>query len=305
MNILVVNTEVLAQSVIEQALKHSGHRLTFQQSYQDAWTQVLDNGFRMIIADATSSRQALGHFLRQVHEQRERLGKIYVLLLTAKGQNGDLDDHLGAGADDYLAAPLIPHEIKARVAVGERILAMGAELVRARDQLENLAMYDPLTGLMNRQAFYKVAQGELERARRIAQGLCVIAIDVSDFRLINERHGVAVGDEVLALVAGLIREKCRPYDCLGRWENDKFMIVLPGVIHADAEKIVARIMAGLGSTHIALLDDSRLEVRLTAGIAAAMNINAYAEIDAFIQSALGAMQTSKQQGEPTVVVNYL
>jgi two-component system cell cycle response regulator len=259
----------------------------------------------MIIADATTSQQAVQHLITQVQENRERLGKIYILLLTDKGQNGNLIENLGSGADDYLSKPIIPHELKARVAIGERLLSMNKELILARDQLENVAMYDNLTGLMNRQAFFKVAEGELERARRIAFGMSVIAIDINNFKGINSAHGHDIGDDVLQIVAGIIREKCRPYDCIGRWENDKFIIALPGVISADAEKIVTRIVAGVQSSEISLLDGSSLNIRLSAGITSAMNINAYIEIDTFLQSALQAMMNSKQEGEEQVVVNFL
>jgi two-component system cell cycle response regulator len=305
MNILVINTDMIGQSVMQTVLKQGGHKFIFEQSFRDAWSQITENGYHMIIADATTSQQAVQHFIKQVHDNREQLGKIYILLITDKGQNGNLIKSLGSGADDYLSKPIIPHEFKARVTAGERILSMSAELSRARDQMENLAMYDNLTGLMNRQAFYKVADGELERARRISLGVSVIAIDIHNFKAINQEHGHAIGDEVLQIVAQIIREKCRPYDSIGRWENDKFMIVLPGVISADAEKIVARIMAGVQSAQVSLLDGSSLNIRLSAGISAAMNINAYVEVDEFLQSALQAMLNSKKEGEEPVVVNYL
>jgi two-component system, cell cycle response regulator len=305
MDILVVNVDMIGQSVIQQVLKHNNHRVTFQMNFQDAWKHVEENGFRMIIADATTSQQAVQHLIKQVQENRERLGKIYILLITDKGQNGNLIENLGSGADDYLSKPIIPHELKARVTVGERLLSMSRELTQARDQLENVAMYDNLTGLMNRQAFFKVSEGELERARRITQGMSVIAIDINNFKAINAKHGHDIGDDVLQIVAGIIREKCRPYDCIGRWENDKFLITLPGVISSDAEKIVTRVVAGVQSSEISLMDGSSLNIRLSAGITTAMNINAYIEIDTFLQSALQAMMNSKQEGEQQVVVNYL
>ncbi len=305
MDILVINADMIGQSVMQQVLKHSGHQVTFEKSFQNAWQLVDGNGYRMIIADATTSQQAVQHFITQVHDQRDRLGKIYILLLTEKGQNGNLVENLGSGADDYLSKPIIPHELKARVAAGVRILTMGDELSMAREQMENLAMYDNLTGLMNRQAFFKVSRGELERARRIALGISIIAIDINNFKAINQAHGNSIGDDVLQIVAQIIREKCRPYDCIGRWENDKFIITLPGVISADAEKIVTRIMAGVQSSEVSLMNGSSLDLRLSAGIASAININAYVEIEAFLQSAIQAMLNSKQAGEEQVVVNYL
>ena len=63
-------------------------------------------------------------------------------------------------------------------------------------------------------------------------------------------------------------------------------------------------MAGLQSTNVTLMDGSSLNIRLSAGIAAAMNINAYVEMDAFLQSALQAMLNSKKEGDEPVVVNH-
>jgi diguanylate cyclase (GGDEF)-like protein len=215
-------------------------------------------------------------------------------LLINKGQNGELISSLGIGADDYLNKPVAPQELKSRVSVGARILSMGDTLLQAHGQLENLAMYDNLTGLMNRQAFYRIAQGELERARRASEGVSVIALDIDNFKAINARFGHAVGDNVLQIVARIIREKCRPYDCIGRWAGDQFTIVLPGVVGADAEKVTKRILSGVHASEISLTSGPALEVKVSAGIASSQNINAYAEVDAFIQSAVAAMNNARQ-----------
>jgi diguanylate cyclase (GGDEF)-like protein len=218
----------------------------------------------------------------------------YFLLLVKRGQNGALASSIGSGADDYLNKPVAPQELKSRVAMGVRILSMADALLQAREQMENLAIYDTLTGLMNHQAFYKVAQGELERARRASEGVSVIAFDVESFKAINEKHGQAVGDDVLRIVAQVIREKCRPYDCIGRWDGDQFTLVLPGVVSADAEKITRRILTGVQANEISLADGTALEIRLSAGIACSQTVNAYAEIDQFIQNALQAMHSARQ-----------
>jgi len=179
---------------------------------------------------------------------------------------------------------------------------MGDTLAQAHDQLENLAMYDPLTGLMNRQAFYKVAQGEIERARRTSEGVSIISLDIENFKNINEEHGHSVGDEVLKIVAQIIREKSRPYDCIGRWGGDQFTLTLPGIVSTDAEKIVIRILAGVKSSEIRLTNGATLEVKLNAGIASTQTINAYAEIDSFIESAVQAMNNSIQNDEDGINV---
>jgi diguanylate cyclase (GGDEF)-like protein len=294
MEILVINDDLMERTVIQQVLQRSNHKITFVPSVREAWKLITEDGFRFVIVDASVEEESVLQFIQHVRSNLNLPGHTYILLLINKGQNGKLVSSLGIGADDYLNKPVAPQELKSRVSVGVRILSMGDTLLRAREQLENLAMYDNLTGLMNRQAFYKVAQGELERARRASDGVSVIAFDVDNFKAINAEHGHAVGDNVLQIVAQIIREKCRPYDCIGRWAGDQFTIVLPGIVSTDAEKIVKRILSGLQSSEISLANGPALEIRLSAGIASSQTINSYAEIDTFIQNAVQAMNNAKQ-----------
>jgi two-component system, cell cycle response regulator len=261
---------------------------------REAWKLLNEQRFRFVIVDASSEEEIVHQFVQHVRDNPKLPGHTYILLLINKGQDWKPVSSLGAGADDYLNKPVAPQELKSRVAVGARILSMGDILQQARDQLESLAMYDNLTGMLNQHAFYKIAQGELERARRASEGLSVIALDVDNFKTINARHGHAVGDNVLQIVAQIIREKCRPYDCIGRWAGDQFTIVLPGVISSDAEKVTKRILSGLQASDITFADGPALEIKLSAGIASAQTINAYAEIDTFIQSAVQALNNARQ-----------
>jgi len=302
MDILLIHNDLMERSVIQQVLEHSGHTVTHVESAQEAWKLITEDGIRFIIADASDQEQSVHQFIQQIRSNPDLYGHTYILLLLNKGQNGTLVASLGVGADDYLNKPVAPQELKARVSVGARILMMGDTLIQAREQLDNLAMYDNLTGLMNRPAFYKLAQGELERARRGSESISIIALDVDNFKAINAEYDHKVGDNVLQIVAQVIREKCRPYDCIGRWDGDQFTIVLPGVVSSDAEKIAKRILAGVQSSDISLTDGPQLEVKLSAGIAATQTINAYAEIDTFIQSAVLAMSSSKQNEEEEITV---
>jgi two-component system, cell cycle response regulator len=294
MDILAINNDLMERSVIQQVLEHSNHKVTFVPSVREAWKLLNEQRFRFVIVDASSEEEIVHQFVQHVRDNPKLPGHTYILLLINKGQDWKPVSSLGAGADDYLNKPVAPQELKSRVAVGARILSMGDILQQARDQLESLAMYDNLTGMLNQHAFYKIAQGELERARRASEGLSVIALDVDNFKTINARHGHAVGDNVLQIVAQIIREKCRPYDCIGRWAGDQFTIVLPGVISSDAEKVTKRILSGLQASDITFADGPALEIKLSAGIASAQTINAYAEIDTFIQSAVQALNNARQ-----------
>jgi len=160
----------------------------------------------------------------------------------------------------------VPAELKSRMLIGERILILSDNLVRARDSLDQTAMFDALTGALNQKAFITLSRGELERARRAQAVLSLIALDIDNFTSLNERYGPNIGNDVLTLIAQGIREKSRPYDGFGRFENDTFLLILPGVIGQDAEKIAERILTGIRSTSISLLDGTTLSVSVTAGI---------------------------------------
>jgi len=303
MDILVISNDITDRSVIKQVLEHGNHKVTFVKDVNEAQNNTPEGIFRFIIADAEGQEESIQQYIMGIRSNPKSAGHTYVLLLASKAQSGKFAAALDVNVDDYLNKPITPHEIKARVAVGIRILSMGDTLAQAHDQLENLAMYDHLTGFLNRQAFYKVAQGELERARRASEGISVIAMNVNDFKEINKKFGHSVGNDVLIVVSQIIREKSRPYDCIGRWDGDQFLLALPGVVSVDAEKIAKRILAGVKSNDVSLMDGTPLEVRLRAGISSTQNIKPYAEINNYIQIAVQAMNSSKQiEGEDINVV---
>lgn len=305
MDILVLSTDIMERSVIQQVLKHTGHQVTLTDKIRDAWKFIEKNAVRLIIIDAAIQDAKMPAFIENLRGKSDETGRVYILMLTKKGQHGDLGADRGFEADDYLSKPIVPGELKARISVGVRLLTMRDDLQNARGQLETKPLYDTLTGLLNRKAFFRIAQGELERARRNTTGVSVIAMDISSLKRINDRYGRAIGDEVLQIVGQIIREKSRPYDCIGRWAGDQFTLALPGVLSQDAEKITQRIIAGVSSSQIAMVDGSTLDVHLNAGIAVAQNINAYDEVDTFIQTAVQAMLNSKDEEEGDIAITYL
>jgi diguanylate cyclase (GGDEF)-like protein len=182
------------------------------------------------------------------------------------------------------------------VHIGERILGLGDNLVQAKDALEHMAMFDPLTKLLNQQAFISLARGELERARRTQSPLSLIALDIDNFKEINEKYGREIGDDVLVVISQAIREKSRPYDNVGRHEDDMFLIPLPGVVGQDAEKIAQRILKGILNTDIALLDGTVLNVNISIGVVSSMRITVNMEVDLLIEKAKELLSAIKRNG---------
>jgi diguanylate cyclase (GGDEF)-like protein len=119
-----------------------------------------------------------------------------------------------------------------------------SELLAANRELTHLASHEPLTGLANRRAILEdlgsLVASQGGRRRRFA---CIL-VDLDRFKLVNDRHGHIVGDEVLRQMAASIEGALREGDRVGRYGGDEFLVLLPGA-DLDALTTVAYRIAGI------------------------------------------------------------
>ena len=303
MKILVLNNDLMERTVIQQVLQRNGHEIIAAEN-SDVAMQLLQQGeIRFVIADRATTDMDEMQFIKRIREAKPPY-YIYILLIALKVQDTDVTAPR-LGADDYLHKPVVPIELKSRVYIGERILALADNLVQAKGNAKNAAVFDPLTNTLNQKAFITLSRGELERARRAQSSLSLIALDIDNFKAINERYGKDIGNDVLTIVSQSIREKSRPYDGVSRYEDDMFLLILPGVIGQDAEKIAERILKGIFNINISLLDGTAVNVNLSAGIASAVQITASTEIESLIQRASEAVKQAKREGGNQVYTVFL
>jgi len=294
MKILVLNNDLAERTLIEQVLQQNGHEVLAVGNSDDAHQLLQQGGIRFVIADRDTTDMDEKLFIQRVR-QAEPPYYIYILVLIPRFQENDLTAP-NAGADDFQRKPVELLELRSRLQVGERILGMSDHLLVARNTLERVAMFDTLTSALNQRAFIKYSRGELERARRSQSPLSLIALDIDNFKSINEKFGENIGNDVLTVVSKGIREKSRPYDGVGRYTADTFLIVLPGVISQDAEHIAGRILSSILNTEISLLDGTIIHVKLSAGIAFTVRITASTEIEELIGKSIEAMRQAKREG---------
>lgn len=295
MNILVLESDLRELEVIQQALDGKKENVTHVSTSARAWQAVEAGDVQILIAnqDTTDINQ-----FQLIQRIRALPTSVYILLITS----GAFDEPKG---DDFLHRPYSLADLKNRIEIAERIVSLTAKLIVTQRQMETQAAFDSLTGFMNRVGFMRQAVGELERSRRASLPLSLIALDVDNFQLINDKFGTKVGDGVLEVVARAIREKSRPYDCIGRWTGDEFVLALPGVIGSDAEKVAERIIAGVRGTHIEVPNEAPLNVKISAGIASILRITSTTEIEPIIQQARQAVTRAKEAGGNQVFMAFL
>ncbi len=141
-----------------------------------------------------------------------------------------------------LSCASLPCEQKAMVLT---VLDMSMER-NLYQQLEQQAVTDALTGLLNRRGFYQAVEGMLLRNEHAEQYLVVLYLDLDGFKQINDSLGHDAGDQVLLWVATQLKDCLRPYDVLARMGGDEFTVVIEGFDYPEqaakvAEKLIERV----------------------------------------------------------------
>ncbi len=171
-------------------------------------------------------------------------------------------------------------------------------------QLENKTHRDPLTGLLNRRAFHDVMQFRTRmkdrRSREAGVFLphALIILDIDYFKLVNDTYGHAGGDIVLKEISQRLSLVMREQDMLMRWGGEEFLVFLNHTSIENFTQVIERILTMVGSTSIAL-DEQSVQVTISAGFIA-LPPGADGEIDANWEKSLhladSALYMAKTRG---------
>jgi diguanylate cyclase (GGDEF)-like protein len=228
MRVLIAEDEPVSRRVLEAMLRRLGYDVVTAANGQEAW-QCLQAGDAPGLAILGRMMPGMDgvQVCREVRKRGQK-GYTYILLLAAKGDGHDIVEGLEAGADDYLFKPFDNMDLKARLSVGRRILELHSQLLHVCEELRNQATHDWLTGVWNRGAILGMLEQLAARAFRERLPIGIIMTDVDRFKRINDTLGHAAGDAVLRETAQRLIAVVRPYDSLGRYGGEEFLILAPG-----------------------------------------------------------------------------
>ena len=305
MKILVAEDDPVSRRLLEVTLGKWGYEVVTCADGQAAWDVLkAPDAPQLVILDWMMPLLDGLQVCKNVRNPAERPAEpyVYIILLTAKSQKTDMVTGLEAGADDYLTKPFDAQELRMRLRAGRRILDLLDELVRAREIMREQARKDSLTQLCTRATVLELLKHELGRSQRnsIDQDapVSVVLADLDHFKHINDTYGHLAGDAVLRETARRMRDAIRPYDSIGRYGGEEFLLVLSNCDTIGAAAIAERLLQAVRKDTI-VLAEATVSVTLSAGVATSGVIQ---DPETLVGAADAALYRAKRGGRNRVEV---
>lgn len=274
MKILVADGNPNSRESLATTLSHWGYSVESVASGEEALSLLRNKaGPQFAILSSGLAGPSATDVCREVRKQEtEAYAYLFMLLPSAAGIRAAIE----AGADDYLMWPLVEDEARARLRAARRILGLRNQLEEAQAALHYQISHDPMTGLMNRAAILDALRRELARVRREKSPVGVIKVQIDNFKEMNREFGNAAGDSAIRTVARRLRVTLRPYDSVGRFGTEDFLILVPGSdireTLAQAERL--RVAVASDAVHVGewgrhvSADQGKLTTTISLGVAA-------------------------------------
>ena len=305
MKALIVEDDPGTRLIIKKAAESAGYEVLEAQNGYQGWMifQKEKDNIYIAILDWLMPEMDGIELCRRIRKASVTY-YIYILFLTSKRDIVAIVKGLETGGDDYMTKPFAREELTSRIRVAGRVAVLERKLNQANRKLHVLAITDPLTRILNRRELFRRLEGEIYRASREKKPYSLIMTDIDYFKRVNDTLGHAAGDSVLIEIADRIRAELRPYDIIGRYGGEEFLIGTPGADAETGKNIAKRIS---GSICKKPFHTGNGEIDLTASFGVTSTIPTGNEkdmihlLEAMIESADSALYRAKNAGRNRVI----
>jgi diguanylate cyclase (GGDEF)-like protein len=233
LTVLVIEDHPDQRDLLAIVLQREGYRVITAANGVEALERLETENVQIALSDIMMPKMDGFELIKRMRGN-PALKSIYLILITARIQEGDRVRGLDLGADDYITKPFSFSELLARIRVGSRV-------VQYQQHLEYQTQVDSLTSLFNRRAFEKKIQEEFERSKRYHSSLSVLILDIDNFKTINDTYGHHGGDAALVKISETFREKTRQSDFPARYGGEEFVLVLPETDQDNALQVAGKV----------------------------------------------------------------
>jgi diguanylate cyclase (GGDEF)-like protein len=161
---------------------------------------------------------------------------LHIIVMSSNTSERALSEALDSGADDFIVKPVRREELKARLRAADRLMTLQRQLVEQ-------AQTDPLTGLLNRQAFINRAT-EARDGLDATEPLALCVFDIDNFTLVNKAYGHEVGDKVITTIGQLA---CEEASVVARLGGEEYVMIFPTLDAVEASRWCDTIRANIAA----------------------------------------------------------
>lgn len=254
--VLAIDDDPQVLAVLRTLLEPRGLRLTTIDDPLRFWDALKETSPDLVVLDVDMPRLS-GIELCRVIRNEARWAGLPVLFLTVRNDPDSVYRIFAAGADDYVAKPIVGPEL----------------ITRITNRLERVGLYrsmaetDFLTGVANSRKATQVLEQLMLLATRQEQPMCLSIVDLDHFKRINDRYGHVMGDLVLRRIGEILVRRFRSADLVARWGGEEFILAMYGMTRQDG---VQRVAEALELARNETFDDGTggtFSVTFSAGVA--------------------------------------
>jgi diguanylate cyclase (GGDEF)-like protein len=291
--ILIVDDDPDVRLFVRAVLEHDGHVVVEAQSGDDAIARLRARRPALILLDVMMPSMdgfAVVHAIK-----RDPGPFVPVILLTALDDPESRARGIDAGADEVLAKPVHPSELRLRCRAMLRIQHLTEQLHVVNRRLRQLARTDELTGVRNRRGLRSALTREMRRAERYGGALTVMLFDVDRFKAVNDGFGHSVGDRVLYAVAQVLERGVREVDVVGRVGGEEFVVIAPETPAREALAVAERLRREVAQRAVTAPAGDEVRVTISCGLATLSDVGP-CSLDELLDHADAALYRAKAAG---------
>ena len=169
------------------------------------------------------------------------------------------------------------------------------DILEAREALHFQATHDELSGVWDRHAILDILQKEISRSTRSAAPVSVIMGDIDNFSELNAEHGESAGDTVLVETARRLITSTRPYDSIGRYGGEEFLVILPNCDIEAAGRTAERLRESFSKAPLKTTEGS-FKITMSFGVSAFDVKNKDLNTEEIVKQATDALYNAKNKG---------
>jgi diguanylate cyclase (GGDEF)-like protein len=292
LTVLVIEDHPDQRDLLAIVLKREGYQVITAANGLEALEKLENENVQIALSDIMMPKMDGFELIKRIRAN-PALKSIYLILITARIQEGDRVRGLDLGADDYITKPFSFSELLARVRVGTRV-------VQYQQHLEYQSQIDSLTGLFNRRAFEKKIHEEFERSKRYHNPLSVLIFDLDNFKNINDTYGHHGGDAALVKISETLREMTRQSDFSARFGGEEFVMILPETDQDNAFQVANKIHGAVRSSSFGTTNRP-FALTVSIGVSSS-STRAYSTWREMLDDADRAMYLAKNTGKDRVEI---